>query len=358
MTPRPVPEQRVPEERELEQRMPERREPEEQEPEEQDAAFLAEFTAAYRGPHDPRDALAWLHDPMSAGPTGAPSPAMLLQPLRQRLYRPRVTAGERERFDRESARVLADAEQAAAAQRTVLARRAADAAPTTEPPRNGSAQQEPARLIDRWYRRAWITVAAGAVAAGVVVLGVTGVPRSPGVPPSTAPRSASTVPHPAALTPGVVGSAPLAFVGPAAQRRSDRQDLAALFARGDRHTIGDFLYAHRTGFTGAIRTDSIAVDHRGRGPGVVSLQGIDGGGGPGNVSVLLTCSKPAVYSWTLTSDTPEGDRSRIGRSSGGNCSGALITSSFVPAHLLIPTAITIRVPDDVDYVLEVDLGQY
>ena len=316
-----------------------------------DIALLAEFAAVYRGPHDPRDAFAWLRDPSSTGPSGAPAPSARLVPLRERLYRPDVTAAERERFERASARVQADAEQAADALRAVLARRrtlpdAAQPAPA------------PARPGGRRRGSTW-----GAVTAGVMVVAV-GVAlvllsRSADAPTRSTPTaSARPDPHPSPLPPGIVGSAPLAFVGSAAQRRSDRQDLAALFAPGNTHTIGDYLFAHRTGFTGSIRTDSIAVDHRGRGPAVVSLRGIDGGGGPGAVSVLLTCAKPAAYSWALTTDTPKGDRSRIGRSSGADCSGALITSSFVPAHLLIPTAITIQVPEDVDYLLEVDLSRY
>lgn len=322
-----------------------------------DAALLAEFAAVYRGPHDPRDAFAWLSDPSSIGPSGAPAPSARLVPLRERLYRPDVTAAERERFEQAAARMQADAEQAADALQAVLARRQTLPGAGQPAPSSG-APTESVRPGGRRRGSTW-----GAVIAGVAVVAV-GValvllPRSADAPTgSTRTASARPDPHPSSLPPGIVGSAPLAFVGSAAQRRSDRQDLAALFAPGNTHTIGDYLFAHRTGFTGAIRTDSIAVDHRGRGPGVVSLRGIDGGGGPGNVSVLLTCAKPAAYSWALTTDTPEGDRSRIGRSSGANCSGALITSSFVPAHLLIPTSITIQVPEGVDYLLEVDLSQY
>ncbi|WP_375399224.1 hypothetical protein [uncultured Amnibacterium sp.] len=313
-----------------------------------DATLLADFTAAYRGPHDPRDALAWLFHPSSIGPSGVPSPSAQLAPLRERLYRPDVTAAERKHFDQASARVQADAQQAADALRTALAR----SRPLPDAEQPDPLPIAPDRTGGRRRGSTWGVVVAGLVVAVGVALVL--LPRSADAPTG----SASPVPRLSPLPPGVVGSAPLAFVGSAAQRRSDRQDLAALFAPGSTHTIGDYLFAHRTSLTGAIRTDSIAVDHRGRGPAVVSLLGIDGGGGPGNVSVLLTCAKPAAYSWTLTTDTPEGDRSRIGRSSGANCSGALITSSFVPAHLLIPTSITIQVPEDVDYLLEVDLSQY
>lgn len=333
-----------------------------------DAGLLAEFTAAYRGPHEPRDALAWLDDPTAVGPSGATSPATVLAPLRARLYRPDVTRADRARFDRAAERVRVDAVTASAALEQVLehrraaSRAAARGAERPEAAADGATGTGTGRGTDppRRSRRALGTAVAGVIAVAVGGGLFALLPRpahAPAVTRSSAAAS-SPVPHPSPLPSGVVGSAPLAFVGSPAQQHSDRADLAHLFSPGDTRTIGDYLFAHRTGLTGALRTDSIAVDRRGRGPGAVSLRGIDGGGGPGDVSVLLTCGIRAPYAWTLTTDTPEGDRSRIGRSSGADCGAGLITSSFVPAHLLIPTSIDITVPEGVDWVLEVDLSQY
>lgn len=68
-----------------------------------DPAFLARFAAAYTGPGDPLDALAWLDRPDRPGPSGAEGPDAAVRAARAALYRPGTDPAALDRYERAAA---------------------------------------------------------------------------------------------------------------------------------------------------------------------------------------------------------------------------------------------------------------
>lgn len=160
--------------------------------------------------------------------------------------------------------------------------------------------------------------------------------------------------RPAAPPYPTVASTPIPVLGDDEDRLDAGRDLAALF--GERKPfLGLYLARHRTGLSASIRSDSIAVDGTGTGPTTVSLRGITTPGqATGLLTVLLTCDRRARYSWVLGG---AGAASRTG-ASGDDCSGAIVTATFVPRPHHVPTSIRIDVPKGVRTIVEVDLSRY
>jgi hypothetical protein len=151
-----------------------------------------------------------------------------------------------------------------------------------------------------------------------------------------------------------VASTPIPVLGDDEDRLDAAHDLAALFGQR-KPFLGLYLAQHRTALSASIRSDSIAVDGAGTGPTTVSLRGITTPGqATGLLTVLLTCDRPARYSWVLGG---AGAASRTG-GSGADCSGAIVTATFVPRPHHVPTSIRIDVPEGVRTIVEVDLSRY
>lgn len=160
--------------------------------------------------------------------------------------------------------------------------------------------------------------------------------------------------RPAAPPYPTVASTPIPVLGDDEARLDARRDLAALFDE-PKPFLGLYLAQHRTALSASIRSDSIAVDGEGTGRTTVSLRGITTPGqATGLLTVLLTCDRPARYSWVLSGS---GAASRTG-GSGDDCSGAIVTATFVPRPHHVPTRIRIDVPAGVRTIVEVDLSRY
>jgi len=165
---------------------------------------------------------------------------------------------------------------------------------------------------------------------------------------------AAVLARPAAPSSPSVASTPIPVLGDDEDRLDAARDLVALF--GERKPfLGLYLAQHRTALSASIRSDSIAVDGTGTGPTTVSLRGITTPGqATGLLTVLLTCDRSARYSWVLAG---AGAASRtVG--SGADCSGAIVTATFVPRPHHVPTSIRIDVPKGVRTIVEVDLSRY
>jgi hypothetical protein len=150
-----------------------------------------------------------------------------------------------------------------------------------------------------------------------------------------------------------VASTPIALIGDAGERTVSKADLQTLFD-DPKPFLGLYLSQHATSLSSSLRTDSIAVDGHGTGPTTVSLVGIaTPGQATGLMTVLLACDRSAAYSWVLT-----GPRATRTGATGSDCSGGIVTATFVPRPNRVPTSIRITVPKGVRVIVEVDLSKY
>lgn len=300
-----------------------------------DPAFVQRFVAAYAGRHDALDALFWLRHPDSEAPSGAESPAAVLRTARAAVYRRDAGEDDRRRVQALASAIAGDEE----ATRAAIAR-------ATVPPSIGAAdaglptsQFEPPVPATRPQRARAAVIAGGAVAAAVALIGG-GIALSGGS--GATPRA----------TPSVQ-STPIPYLGgPAAVSRS-RADLAALFDHPQDAFLGLFLAQHRTALSSSIRTNSIAKDATAVGPHMFSLAGIQNDQPTGLLTVLLTCSRSAPYSWDLIAPGAKPVHVR-----GAECHGHVVSATFVPEPHHVPTGLRVVVPRGVRVLVEADLSRY
>jgi hypothetical protein len=129
----------------------------------QDRRTLRRFAAAYRGDHDPADALWWLGHPLDPAPSGRASPRRSALALNATIYSRGADARTRERYTAALARIEADEQLARAA--------LASAVPAAS---------------GRWR----VPVAAGAVAVALAAAATWLLPQQ-AVPPSAAAETAA-----------------------------------------------------------------------------------------------------------------------------------------------------------------------
>jgi hypothetical protein len=127
----------------------------------QDAAARDFFAAAYDGPYDPLDALAWAIDPGCTGPSGAVDPATEIPALMERAYQRPDGAGAQEAAQRKLDAIRVDQAANDLALRPALLT-ALDK--ISEQPAPG-----PPRLRRWWLVAAAIATVAVAVGAGIVL---------------------------------------------------------------------------------------------------------------------------------------------------------------------------------------------
>lgn len=247
-----------------------------------------------------------------------------LDALRAALYRPGATEEDRDRYETAAARAEAAVPLAP---------------PAPDPAESHSAEPPPPSPRPRRRPRRSFVVAGVAAAVVVIAAGtVTAV---------LATRPAPRPPYP------VVASTPIPLIGDEGEQEVSRADLRTLFD-DSKPFLGLYLAQHPTALSASLRTDSIAVDGHGTGPTTVSLAGIaTPGQATGLMTVLLTCDRSAAYSWVLTGPK----HTRTG-ASGADCSGAIVTATFVPKPNRVPTTIRITVPEHVRVIVEVDLSKY
>lgn len=160
-----------------------------------DPGLLDRFRSHYRGRWRPEDALAWLDDPLTPGPSGAPGPANELDRMRVELYR-RTTDEDAARRHHEAARRLEEELAVARAAFAAAAPRAPLRDQTREQDRRTAPAPAPLRARPSTAVGGVLVVAVvGAAAAGAGLVAPLAAPRSPAVPPAlafVAPATAGT----------------------------------------------------------------------------------------------------------------------------------------------------------------------
>lgn len=165
--------------------------------------LLTRFTAAYRGRHDPGDALLWLDHPELLGPSGAAAPAAALDALRQQVYGPRSSPEAAARLQRLVSEQQRDDAEARRALASVLARssgRDETAGAADAPAADGQAAAASVRSRVRVPWRV-VAIAVGCTAAGLGVGAAIGA-LEPG--PAGGLARAASAPVVARIDPSIV----------------------------------------------------------------------------------------------------------------------------------------------------------
>ncbi len=254
-----------------------------------DAALLARFATFYGGDQDPADAIHWLTDPGSPGPSGAPSLVYALEQARVQLYRLDADETTRRRFQELADRVVAQHEAAA----TALAR-----AQGVAPPSPGSA---PAPHRPSWRRRRALLVALGIGAFAIVAvlaLGALLTPRSIAVTMKPL-RMVSSTSDPASKEAAILSLFAGSF--PAENQLS----LRTVFDRPPALALGGVQRISVKRLTGSA---VLAAPDPGR---VTS----------GSVTVLVLCTTASAYRWALTGEDTSGRERVLATSSATGCGG-------------------------------------
>lgn len=256
-----------------------------------DAALLARFAKYYEGDDDPADAIHWLTDPESPGPSGAPSPTDALDRAREQLYRPDAGEAALRRFQELTDRVAE--QQDAAARALALAQRTASMS-------RGSASSTARH--PRWWgrRRAQFTVLGIAVLVipAVLVLGALLTPTSVVV-KMTPLRMLSSTSDPASKEAAVLSLFAGSF--PAENQLS----LRTVFDRPPALALGGVqLVAVKRMIGSAVLAspDSERVTS-------------------GSVTVLVLCTTASAYRWVVTGEDASGHERVLATSSESGCRG-------------------------------------
>lgn len=320
------------------------------------------FAAAYRGPHDPADALAWLDEPVLPGPSGAPPPGAALAKQRTRLYRRQATPADVARFEAAAWQVGRDEVLA----RTALQAALSAAAPAATPGRAATAGSlpdhapapDPLRSAPRFVRPAVVASAIGTVVIVAVVVVGAGVLRGIGASaaPSAGPGVVAPSPTSATSATGPTGDGasrgdraldgpleapertvtarPLPLIGTAAQVARLRRALAGQTEGPDALITGTAIRSIPVLRNARYLSES---ETNATGSGRLDLTGFDQFRVQRTATVLVLCTRDAAAGWTM----------RGVRRSPTDRSSVLVVSGRI-AHCGRLSAATVPLPPAID----------
>jgi hypothetical protein len=184
-----------------------------------DPAFLDRFARAYRGRHEPLDALWWHDHPGEAAPTGTPAPEEALAGLRRAVYAPGADPGVRERYGDLQAEVERDRAAVREAVAVAEADRPHPVAEAEPAPSGGPAAGVPIAAASPTPRR--LLLAAGVAAVGAFVAGLLVAPLLGGG-GAARPTPAASPPETAPFISGASGTGSALGIFGEPQREVDR----------------------------------------------------------------------------------------------------------------------------------------
>ena len=130
-----------------------------------------------------------------------------------------------------------------------------------------------------------------------------------------------------------------------------------MFDAGGAGSLRSFLLTHGLTEPGRLHADVHTVTGRATGSASFDLGALSNGTPTGQLTLLLTCDRPASYRWTLSDPGEMHDDPVAISRSGSDCSGRVIAAGFVPKVGAVPKRLVVAVPRGTRILIEVDLSR-